>query len=771
MTAFKKNDSAASTQIVTLPDIPELRDPNFLDVLLAPAELDSRPKAAKVSNGRTHPFMDALVEVGARTKTANGADALNTTGSALLDAFSGLQSSSTPAELHLCLSDAWQEDPVMALRIIWNVRSICDGKGSKSTFYRCWGWLYRHHPRTALVNLAQLVEPVSEQPGRRRREKASATTTTTEDGSVNPDQIQDEDKKQKEAVPKPKFKSHGYWKDILNILVLALHDELDAEAPAFLNGVRPFWTLPKDDPERKRLAHDERTPKQVKILKANAKRAKEANRPVKQLQAEERYAALEHKLATPKFRALYIAVARLFADRLLKDVALMGDANKVRVGEKEKKFDLLFQISLAGKWAPSAGAAHDRLTNISTAIAFLVADGLPKAYLPAIVGKKEELDASTKAHVMRSFYQRWLLKELRQTLQLPEPLMSANRWAEIRYRRVASLAMSTNNHLFFQHDADRFKEYIRAVELGKKTISGATLMPHELLTKLIHGFDMAERTKLRRIAALGAAGEEVLGELREMQSRVIEAQWDALVDDLRQAGSLGDALAICDVSASMGYPYAYYPPNQTLPIMVAIAFSLLIASLAAEPFGGGFITFSHKPKFVKLDLKNDSLRTSFDKTCRANAGLNTDLRAVFMDLLLPMAKERGLRKEDMVKRLFIFSDMQYDQACSPEHESDSWETTYDAIARAYDEAGYEVPQIVFWNLENAGTFEVQADRKGVAMMSGSSPAMVNVFMGEMEPDEDEEKKSRTEAEEKEEFSPISIMEKALKRFDTLQVVD
>jgi hypothetical protein len=34
------------------------------------------------------------------------------------------------------LAKAWEEDPSLTLRIIWNTRSIHNGKGDKELFYR-----------------------------------------------------------------------------------------------------------------------------------------------------------------------------------------------------------------------------------------------------------------------------------------------------------------------------------------------------------------------------------------------------------------------------------------------------------------------------------------------------------------------------------------------------------------------------------------------------------------------------------------------------------
>jgi len=107
------------------------------------------------------------------------------------------------------------------------------------------------------------------------------------------------------------------------------------------------------------------------------------------------------------------------------------------------------------------------------------------------------------------------------------------------------------------------------------------------------------------------------------------------------------------------------------------------------------------------------------------------LHAVFVRLLLPLSVKHRVPREDMVKRLFVFSDMQFDQATGTWEDVEGWETNHDAIARAYAEAAYNVPEIVYWNLASRlETVPVEAERKGVALMSGFSPAMMKVFMGE-----------------------------------------
>lgn len=87
----------------------------------------------------------------------------------------------------------------------------------------------------------------------------------------------------------------------------------------------------------------------------------------------------------------------------------------------------------------------------------------------------------------------------------------------------------------------------------------------------------------------------------------------------------------------------------------------------------------------------------------------------------------------MIQRVFVFSDMEFDEAsCHP------WETDYQAIQRKFKEKGYErVPDIVFWNLRDSGATPVTAKQNGVAMLSGFSKNLLIIFFnkdGEINPE-------------------------------------
>jgi hypothetical protein len=354
--------------------------------------------------------------------------------------------------------------------------------------------------------------------------------------------------------------------------------------------------------------------------------------------------------------------------------------------------------------------------------------------------------------------------------------MAANRWKEINYSHVPSVCMKNNKEKFFVHDPNGFEKYLISVEQGKRKISGATLLPHELVSEAYRMLDDMGDDGSPKYRALAEAKKK----LADMQMRVVEAQWDSLRKKLQESGALDDCLAICDVSGSMGGLGGRSSKTRPQPIEVSIALSLLVAQLAKPPFANSFITFSAQPKIVKLD-PGLGLGAAVNQMTMADAGFNTNFKAVFLDLLLPLAKKNNIKQEDMIKRLFVFSDMQFDEANSADGNASNgpiggdWTTNHDVIEKAFKEAGYELPQIVYWNIQGENgysTVEVQAEREGVAMMSGYSPGMLKTFMGE-EMEEGDWVDVGEKKEKKEEFNPVSMMLKALNKesFVGLKVYD
>lgn len=568
---------------------------------------------------------------------------------------------------------------------------------------------------------------------------------------------------------------HGYWKDLLNILALATLEQLDSYPAPFLHVIRgPSARCQSVGP--KRLTATERlagmTAEQVgELLVARNQKARAVARERRVKNAADSHQLLLSKLSERRFRALYVTVARLFSDELVEQASLMRRAEALTDGEERNR--ILRRVSFVGKWAPTPSASHDRVTNISTAVAILLHRGGAMSSLSRSVDTSAAVSGDD-VHVLRSFYQRWVLTPLRASSRVPEPLMAARRWGEVSYKHVPSKCMHINSKNFFKHDGQRFDAYLESVAEGKVKISGATLLPHELVAKAIAPTVYETMRPWARSSVLTGFRARVA----KREAQVVDAQWNAMLERLREAGTLDNSLALCDVSGSMGDIYWHYPVTE--PILPAVALSMVLAQLAKPPFANMFITFSADPEIVTLQ-EGVGVAANVAAMVRSSWGANTDLHAVFVRLLLPLAVQHRVPREDMVKRLFVFSDMQFDAAEDAKEDPGAWVTNHDAIARAYEEAGYDMPEIVYWNL--AGELEtapVEAERKGVALMSGFSPAMMKVFMGEDAEetlDDDtvmvDEQGEEIKLPQKPEMTPLSIMKRALEKssYDGLIVLD
>ena len=84
-TSIQSSRAAATSQIVTLPPIPELFDPNFLDILLPAAKVPPTPKGEAPAASNT--MMDALRSTAHQTFTTNNAPTFSSTLVSTLDAY------------------------------------------------------------------------------------------------------------------------------------------------------------------------------------------------------------------------------------------------------------------------------------------------------------------------------------------------------------------------------------------------------------------------------------------------------------------------------------------------------------------------------------------------------------------------------------------------------------------------------------------------------------------------------------------------------------
>jgi hypothetical protein len=111
--------------------------------------------------------------------------------------------------------------------------------------------------------------------------------------------------------------------------------------------------------------------------------------------------------------------------------------------------------------------------------------------------------------------------------------------------------------------------------------------------------------------------------------------------------------------------------------------------------------------------------------------MSTDLEATFK-LILDQATKHKLSQDKMPNKILILSDMEFNSATGKGYGREShWNpTAQQMIETLYSEAGYKVPQIVYWNIQSRnGGVPVAFDAKGTALVSGFSPAIMTSLLG------------------------------------------
>jgi hypothetical protein len=213
---------------------------------------------------------------------------------------------------------------------------------------------------------------------------------------------------------------------------------------------------------------------------------------------------------------------------------------------------------------------------------------------------------------------------------------------------------------------------------------------------------------------------------------VIVKQWDAMENFIGDA----NVLAMVDVSGSMSCKAGgTASKSETTCMEVAISLGLYVADKNKGKFKDTFLTFSGSPEL--LHLKGDVIQ-KIDQMSTSKWAMNTDLVKAF-EKILRVAKEGGVSQAEMPEMLLIMSDMQFDR-CARFDDS-----AMKMMERKFEDAGYELPKIVFWNINAADNVPVKYDTRGVALVSGFSPAIMKAVLSA----------------DTAQFTPESIMRKAI----------
>jgi hypothetical protein len=266
-----------------------------------------------------------------------------------------------------------------------------------------------------------------------------------------------------------------------------------------------------------------------------------------------------------------------------------------------------------------------------------------------------------------------------------EQKMCANEWETIQYSTVPSVAGKTYSKTFGKHDGVRYQSYISDVMEGKEKMNASVLFPSDLVNKITN-INWGE----------------------EEDAKAYDAMWKSLPNYME--GCTERILPVCDVSGSM----------QGTPMDVSIGLGLYISERNEGPFKDLVLTFTDTPKFHMI--QGNTLSERVVNLRQADWGMNTDLVKAFT-VLLDRAVAGNVAQEDMPTKLLIISDMEFDEACGIR-------TNFDVIKGMYEQAGYELPGIIFWNVNGRlGNVPVKANTINTALVSGFSPSIIRSILG------------------------------------------
>ena len=90
--------------------------------------------------------------------TENGSYTFATTKSKCFDFYFDVMQSTDESIVKTKLSESWDEDALLTLKLVFHLRDIRHGKAAFTEFHQCLLWLFDHHPQTLIYNLQFITE-------------------------------------------------------------------------------------------------------------------------------------------------------------------------------------------------------------------------------------------------------------------------------------------------------------------------------------------------------------------------------------------------------------------------------------------------------------------------------------------------------------------------------------------------------------------------------------------------------------------------------------
>lgn len=268
-----------------------------------------------------------------------------------------------------------------------------------------------------------------------------------------------------------------------------------------------------------------------------------------------------------------------------------------------------------------------------------------------------------------------------------ETAMCAKDWESINYSHVPSVAAARYQKAFTKRDGTRYAEWKAGLKTGETKVNASVLYPYDVL-KSIHAGD----------------------------PDVALAQWEVLPNYL---GS--DAIIpVVDTSGSMSCAVGGNSKSGMTCMDVAISLGLYIADKQTGAFKDCFLNFNSNSH---IHILKGTLLDKMRQIQQCSWGGSTNLESAFKSIL-DVATKNNVAAAEMPKYMVVLSDMEFNPAYIG-HKSVG---ALELAERMFNAAGYELPKVVWWNLnariDAVGNSPVKFDQNGSALISGFSPSIM-----------------------------------------------
>ncbi len=328
--------------------------------------------------------------------------------------------------------------------------------------------------------------------------------------------------------------------------------------------------------------------------------------------------------------------------------------------------DMGDEVSLLAKWLPSVNTSNAQAV----------------AYAKRIARSLGMTDAA---------YRKTLVK-LRQRIRIIENNLRQKDYS-FDYAKQPSKAMFKYRKAFQRNDSVRYSAFLEQVTKGEAKLNAGTLLPYELVEPYLE-CSWSRRTAMRSIS--------------DEEKATLNATWASLPAFVNEE----NALAVIDTSGSM---YGGKP----MPAAVALSLGIYFAQHNTGVFKNHFIEFSDKPQLI--EIKGDTFADQLRYVASFSRVEDTNLEAVFK-LILNAAVKNNVPQEDLPATLYLISDMEFNSCVL-----NAGATNFENAKAMFAEYGYQLPKIVFWNVQSRNTQQpVTMNEQGVALVSGCSPRIFSM---------------------------------------------